>query len=247
MCIPHIFTPIELSIKDWLKRDYSNRTDALAILNAGITEPPLNLWVNQFVVTGHNRSKKLWQWRQARRLADHNLSPEKILEKKAVELLNGDTWANQVNTAAGLSLNTGDRKRSIDLINMVAPGHYRFIELKIESNNPVYAAVELLEYALLYWWLRCRPDILKPDADRDNKALMKARHVVFEVLAPGNFYSGYSPTDLRKFANVLTRAFQKLSEDKMEIEFVFTQFTDALPAAWSKTSIVKALEHPKKV
>jgi len=47
-------------------------------------------------------------------------------------------------------------RRAIDLVRFIGPRHYAFVELKLGSDNPLYAAFEILGYALAY--LHARAD-----------------------------------------------------------------------------------------
>lgn len=148
---PSVLNDLRPLIRRWLASPHETKCGARAILKSSVMPPPLEEWVQTITLRGTNSSTELWKWRSVPAHADWNSSKEKVLEKTAAEKLPKAEWANQVVTASGLSRNPGDGRRNIDLVHRTSAAKYRFIELKIGSNNPVYAAIELLEYALLYW------------------------------------------------------------------------------------------------
>jgi hypothetical protein len=131
-------------------------------------------------------STKNWRFEQQPVICDENRSPEKTLEKAIVEL-GGKDWANQVPTSSGLTSAKRDKHRNIDLVCQCGPDCYQFIELKYESNRPLYAAMEALVYGVLYAVSRLR---LPANFARDRK-LLSANTVHLRVLAPQKFYAGY--------------------------------------------------------
>ena len=123
-------------------------------------------------------------------IAAHNQSPEKTLEKAIVTLEPPGIWANQVPTASGLYEGHRDRHRNIDLVQRSAPGEYAFIELKVGSDTPSYAAMEVLQYAALYTFARRH----YTDDECVQHALLQAETIHLRVLAPRSFY-GKEPID----------------------------------------------------
>ncbi len=100
--------------------------------------------------------------------------------------MSGENLANAIPTASGL-FDSGGRKANIDL----AVKHNEFIsfiELKWDSNSPLYAAFELVGYAMA--WLQARlhatemgyisKAMLRPALDTD--------HCQWVVLAPPDYY-----------------------------------------------------------
>lgn len=135
-----------------------------------------------------DRSRENWRWSLQSRISTASTSPEVVLERaiaSACVASGRDDWANQVPVASGLGSDKGDRRRALDLVRRVGAGHYEFIELKIGSNTPLSAAVELLGYACL--WLLARGD--PPAAARE---LLNARNVDLRVLAPEGFYRDFA-------------------------------------------------------
>lgn len=64
---------------------------------------------------------------------------------------------------------------------------YEFIELKVGSDHPLRAAIQLLQYAVLNVFARRRyaPDLVQ------RRPLLRARQITLTVLAPATFYQEY--------------------------------------------------------
>ena len=146
--------------------------------------------------TGRAPSKENWRTTLQTQLNPANADPEILLERAVAllakrGLLRG--WANQVPVASGLVDHKDDRRAAIDLVYL-GPNEARFVELKWASDNPVYAAFELLRYGLVYVYSRVR----KEEMGYGDRLLMKPERVFLFVLAPPPFYRGYALEGLRK-------------------------------------------------
>jgi hypothetical protein len=168
---------------------------------------------------GRNPSIQNWRFEKQLNIAAHNQSPEKTLEKAIAESA-GETWANQVPTASGLVNATSDRSRNLDLVFRVDPGRFEFIELKLDSDTPLYAAIEMLEYGVLYLFYR-----LNFLTDARNNVLLTAKTVHLRVLAPAAYYRGYR---FEWLESELTRGLQAVIEKRggPMMDFMFTAFPD---------------------
>lgn len=139
----------------------------------------------------HNkdRSAENWRWHSLQpQIAAHNRSPEVVVERAiaaACQRLSRTDWANQVPVASGLIAGAGDGRRAIDLIRRRGPSHFELIELKIASDTPLYAAIEIVGYACL--WL-----IAKQDRPARPSAILDADVLDLRVLAPAAFYAPYA-------------------------------------------------------
>jgi len=129
-------------------------------------------------------STQNWRFEKKLSIAAHNPSAEKNIEKAAARLLGAD-WVNQVPTASGLWDSSADKARNIDLVERQGDGAYRLIELKIKSDNALFAAMEILGYGALYVLSRRH---YSPGA-LASKELLRAKSVELCVLAPPEFYS----------------------------------------------------------
>ena len=120
------------------------------------------------------------------KLAPRNLSKEVCLERDLVRCA-PNSLANQIPVASGVC-SSGRCKRAIDLAVKSGPSEYALFELKVCSNNPVHAAMELLGYAACY--IAARRNISALGYNVNAKPLLAATVVHFRVLAPLCFYRG---------------------------------------------------------
>ncbi len=113
-----------------------------------------------------------------------------------------DHWANQVPTASGLVPPHNDKHRNVDLIHKCREGEYEFIELKVKSNTPLYAAMEILLYGLLYILRRLNEQsqvaLTESDATKGQLDLLRATKIHLQVLAPSEYYKDYKLQWLEK-------------------------------------------------
>ena len=144
-----------------------------------------------------NASAANWKWEKSLHLSPKNRSPEKVMEK-VVTFLFGDAWVNQIPTCNGL-VPEGSSASRIDLAHRLRPKHYELIELKFGvtedkpgSDYPLYAAMELLEYALMYMLFRKRH--LLGNALGKDHALLCAKCIDLVVLAPIDWYNFGPPS-----------------------------------------------------
>lgn len=135
-----------------------------------------------------DRSQQNWRWCSIQsQIGAANRSPEVVLERAvAASCLRAGRvdWGNQVPVASGLIRGVSDRRRAIDLVHRRGERHFEFIELKIASDTPLYAAIEIIGYACI--WLLARGD--RPSRP---SALLDADQVDLRVLAPAAFYGSH--------------------------------------------------------
>ena len=140
-----------------------------------------------------DRSKQNWRWHSLQpQIAPHNRSPEVVIERAiaaACAELNRTDWANQIPVASGLVEGAGDGRRAIDLVRRHGENHFELIELKIASDNPLYASVEIVGYACL--WLLARID--RPGRSSE---LLDAERIDLTVLAPEAYYARYPVAEI---------------------------------------------------
>jgi hypothetical protein len=104
-----------------------------------------------------------------------------------------------------------------------APGVYTWYELKVASNTPLYAAMELLVRGLLYLFTRRRLAELGYDAAE--KELLRARMVRLCVLAPAAYYRGIDLGWLEAALNDgITRALAESPDLGVAVAFAFLAF-----------------------
>ena len=152
-----------------------------------------------------DRSSQNWRWALQPQIGAGNRSPEVMLERRIASacMRSGRVdWANQIPVASGLIPGAADGRRAIDLVHRSGERCFQFVELKIASDTPLYAAVELLGYASA--WLLARAD---PPAR--STVLLEAEHVDLRVLAPAQYYA---PFDLLQLEASLNRGVSLLGE-----------------------------------
>jgi hypothetical protein len=168
-----------------------------------------------------DRSRENWRWPVLQpQISIRNRSPEVVLERAiaaACDRLGRIDWANQVPVASGLVASARDGRRAIDLVRRRGEWHFELIELKIASDTPLYAAIEIICHGCL--WLIARDD--KPSRA---SALLDANHIDLRVLAPSKYYAPFALKDIEAALDVgvrtlgqrngttLTFAFERLDE-----------------------------------
>jgi hypothetical protein len=165
-------------------------------------------------------SKENWRSTPQTRFDRSTTSEEKKLEKQWVLHQPAASWANQVPVASGFTGPHADSKRAIDLC--WADGTTAtFVELKVDSDNPLYAAFEILNYGLLYIFAR---RFLK--AHYGTCSLMKMKTILLTVLAPANFYKDF-PTNVQHWLestinDAVLRLAVEESQGELKMGFCFS-------------------------
>lgn len=191
-----------------------------------------------------NRSKQNWRWHSPQpQIGERNRSPEVVVERAVaaacVALCRTD-WSNQIPVTSGLVEGAGDRRRAIDLVRRVGERHFQLIELKVGSDTPLYAVVEMLGYACL--WLLARED--RPSRP---SPLLEADRVDLRVLAPAEFYKGYS---LETVESAVHEGVRSLGERQgVTLSFCFKILddrirADAMPAP---AMLLELMDYPAQV
>lgn len=173
-----------------------------------------------------------WTLRRVEGISEDNTSPEVILERRVVRIL-GKDWSNMIPVASGTYLRKGLGRASIDLAKINGDA-VEFIELKIGSDNPFHAAMELAAYALM--WIQARADADGPNHfaykwDGKCRPALAYDRVCWTVLAPQasddfqGFYRGYrlSPFEAALEAGLNAVAQRRLGTG-IKMAFAFQQF-----------------------
>lgn len=133
------------------------------------------------------RSQQNWRWTLQPQIGEANRSPEVMLERaiaSACAAAGRTDWANQIPVASGLIADASDGRRAVDLARRHADGAIELIELKIASDTPLYAVVELLGYASAWLLARADPPARMP-------ALLLVERLDLRVLAPAAYYGPF--------------------------------------------------------
>jgi hypothetical protein len=185
----------------------------------------------------HEGSDENWRSEKQKGISANNNSPEVGLERAIVNIPaeiwpDAKCWVNQVPVASGLVDSHADGSRKIDLVHKCGGEAYEFIELKIDSDTPLYAAMEILKYGVLYVF--CRQDDRVKCVDRKGK-LMQAKKIHLRVLAPTKYYEKYDLSWLEtKIRNGLGK-FLTQRKFAFEMDFMFETLSlipSRSPVAW---------------
>lgn len=165
------------------------------------------------------RSQQNWRWTLQPQIGAGNRSPEVVLERAIASACNAagrNDWANQIPVASGLIEGSTDGRRAVDLAHRRTDGAVELIELKIASDTPLYAVVELLGYASAWLLARADPPARRPE-------LSRADRLDLRVLAPAAYYA---PFDLRALERAIDVGAQLLGHGYgVQMSFAF----DVLP------------------
>ena len=179
-------------------------------------------WLASNADANRDRSRENWRWELQSQISPTNRSPEVVLERviaMAGKSSGSSDWANQIPVASGLVAGATDGRRAIDLGLRRGERAYELIELKIASDTPLYAAVELLGYASLLLLARRNPPKNQPE-------LLDAERVDLRVLAPAAFYA---PFDLVALERSIDRGVRSLGDEEgVILSFRFDVLPDSL-------------------
>jgi hypothetical protein len=164
-------------------------------------------------------SNQNWRWKRHLELSPKNQSPELLLERRIVNE-GGENWSNQMPVASGLVGPATDKRAAVDLILRVNESRFSFIELKVGSDNPLFAAIEILLYGLLFVWSKNNMDVLGYDAVK--QPVLAATDVTLCVLAPKEYYSNCDLANLSEAINGGLQSFE--SRNRINLAFEFNQF-----------------------
>jgi hypothetical protein len=150
-----------------------------------------------------DRSRQNWRWPSLQTgIAENNVSREIIVERAiaaACKRLGRTDWGNQVPVASGLIASAREGRCAIDLVRRRGERHFELIELKIASNTPLYAAIEIIGYGCL-WMIAHNDRPVRPSA------LLDADNIDLRVLAPSAFYAQFALKDVEVALDVGVRA-----------------------------------------
>jgi hypothetical protein len=115
----------------------------------------------------------------------------------------------------------GACRRAIDLVCDKGPNHFQLIELKVASDNPLAAAVQIISYVSV-WLLTRNHDALNASP------ILKANRLDAVVLAPDAYYARYSLKGIEARLNSEIGALGR--EHGLELSFEFQAFFEASQA-----------------
>lgn len=197
-------------------------------------------WADGGAAANVNRSSQNWRWTLQSLISVANRSPEVVLERAIATACfaeGRDDWANQIPVASGLIAGAADGRRALDLAQRRSERHYELIELKVGSDTPLYAVVELLGYASLWLLAREAPPAYAP-------GLLAADRIDLRVLAPAAWYAPFVLDDLERSIDIAARALGMTKG--VAITFAFDVLPDGLVEQPSRNrSLLTMLEDRK--
>lgn len=155
-------------------------------------------------------SRENWRFEKKLEIDSLNTSPEVTLERVLVNAFD-ESLVNQVPTSSGLVGPRQDKVRNIDLILRLNEDEFEFIELKVASNNPLYAAMEILRYGLLY--IYTREHMLELNYNNE-KILLAANTIHLTVLAPYSYY----PYDIQWIEKKMNEGLKQFIKAEISID-----------------------------
>lgn len=188
-----------------------------------------------------------WKWEKSLHLASHNTSQEKTLEKLVAFLLD-ENWMNQMPVCNGLLGKGGSNACRVDLVHR-DESSYNLIELKYSdkddggSDNPLFAAMEILRYGLVYLLFR-KHQLLTTKSSKDHH-IMGATKIQLVVLAPSSWYiykqrGGSGKTfNFKWLEDALTRGLSQAIQDIPDMEGMRFAFEMMTSEACEKYIILK--------
>ncbi len=175
-------------------------------------------WEESKRLHANRPSSKNWQLCRHLNTSEENKSPEVLLER-AIVASQTERWWNQVSTSSGVIYRSHDQRRAIDLVSEPTDGHFEIIELKVESNTPLHAAIENATYGLIYVLSRALLDY-----PVEKLPLLTAISIALVVLAPAPYYKDYDLAWLEEEMNDGLTAFQKNLGLDYSLSFRFEAF-----------------------
>lgn len=115
-----------------------------------------------------------------------NRSPEVTLERAFISgcIAAGRTdWSNQVPLISGVAGSSAYKRWAIDLVHQRSNG-FEFVELKIDSDTPLSATMQVMQYGML--WLLSRND--RHRLGYGGNPILDGPALHLSVLAPLKFY-----------------------------------------------------------
>lgn len=121
-----------------------------------------------------------WVWRYKE---PGETDSDEVKLERAIAKMDESRWACQISTSSGVEGPYLHRRRAVDLVRHLGPRRYAFVELKTGSDNPLYAAFEILGYALSYLHARA-----EGWTGSGNHNVFDAEQIELTILGPETWY-----------------------------------------------------------
>jgi len=186
-------------------------------------------------------SRENWRFCPHPNTSEDNESPEVTLER-AIIRADSAHWSNQVPTSSGLTGPYRDKVRNVDLVHRDDHNNVTLIELKVGSNTPLFAAIEILQYGLLLAWSRNNAEEL--GYTPSDQPLLFPRALGLCVLAPPDYYHSDDRLDLTLLSQSINQGLRELrGKFGLSILFEFTQFRDSFNPGDTPQNLLVQAEH----
>lgn len=203
-----------------LSKNPPNDFDGSALINS------LHECIENNLKMRPNRKVSVENWKlrpitdnQAFKTSEHNTSDEITLERAIVEKW-PTKWTYQMPVASGIFSSTSDKRRAVDLVHSNENGNFEFVELKITSDTPLYAAMEILGYGLVYLVSR-RDSANNLEYNDETLPVLKAEKITLCVLAPEKYYE---KCNLRWLEIAINDGLKNIVKDDFDLSFRFEKF-----------------------
>jgi len=188
---------------------------------------------------GNKLAGKNWYWEID---PTHTTKTAEVKLEREIVGAGAGIWARQMSTSSGIQGARLNKRRAIDLVRANGNDSYTFIELKVKSDNPLYAIFELLGYALAY--MHARNNRWEGHVQHN---VMLATKIDLVILAPVGWYkykirgakSERISFNLDWLIKELNKGLDALTKDKvnMQISLKHFDFYKDAPAETAKSII----------
>lgn len=229
----HKSAALQLSKRKDIPSAHSFLTEAYALIDDN--------WRRAVAENRYSRSNQNWRFTQRTEMSAHNSSAEVGLERRIIQAADERHWANQVPTSSGLVSPASDTTRNIDLVQRDDEQNYTFIELKVASNNPLFAAVEIVLNGLLFIWSRNNAGTLY--TDRPMPPVLAAKSVALCVLAPSTYYD-CERLDLTRLNRAINQGLESFEyRSGIPCSFEFSVLSDTFNPTHSPQQLLHSAEN----
>ena len=146
-------------------------------------------------------------------------------------------------TASGLTGPAADRRAAVDLVLRDDSTAYSLIELKVESDTPLFAAIEIVKSGLLLVWSKNNQEAL--GYDMEVQPILAANTVTLSTLAPADYYINFDLTNLASALNDGLAEFGKQYD--LNLSFEFCQLGASYTAGLVAESVRLAVEDRQQI
>jgi hypothetical protein len=185
---------------------------------------------------GQTCSPENWRFELKRDYSLHTTSQEVRLEREWVRRQIETSWCNQIPVASGFTGPTSGKRRAIDLGWNINSESAVFVELKWDTNDPIYAAFEIFTYGILYVFARR----FLTEHYRTTP-WMGMKRVLLTVLTPAAFYDDYPRNVVAWLERQLNCAVATLTadhkDDPFRMGFCFAELRPEFKKGWTGAAL----------